>query len=78
MYLLLQVAANFRGIQLVGELIEEYGLPVVHAYMRYIQENAEQAVRDMLREFSDKQGLPEVDICLRVRTVHLQRSCTYA
>lgn len=56
------MAANFRGIQLVGELIEEYSLAVVHAYMRYIQENAEQAVRDMLREFSTQQGLPEVRI----------------
>lgn len=56
----LQVAANFRGIQLVGELIDEYSLAVVHAYMHYIQENAEQAVRDMLREFSVQQGLPEV------------------
>jgi len=46
----------------VGELIEEYSLAVVHAYMRYIQENAEQAVRDMLREFSTQQGLPEVRI----------------
>lgn len=33
----LQVAANNRGIQLVGELIEEYSLEVVQAYMRYIQ-----------------------------------------
>lgn len=32
-----QVAANNRGIQLVGDLIAEYGLPVVHAYMGFIQ-----------------------------------------
>ncbi|MCJ8738120.1 hypothetical protein PDJAM_G00031930, partial [Pangasius djambal] len=47
-----QVAANQRGSQLVGELIDTYGLDVVQAYMGYIQSNAELAVRDMLREFA--------------------------
>lgn len=32
-----QVAANQRGSQLVGELIDTYGLAVVQAYMGYIQ-----------------------------------------
>lgn len=32
-----QVAANQKGIQLVGELIGQYGLDVVQAYMGYIQ-----------------------------------------
>ena len=32
-----QVAANRRGSQLVGELIDSYGLAVVQAYMGYIQ-----------------------------------------
>ncbi|KAL8570454.1 hypothetical protein ACOMHN_034489 [Nucella lapillus] len=49
-----QVAANQKGIRLVSELIEEYTLPVVQAYMAYIQENAELAVRDMLREIARK------------------------
>ncbi|XP_066522637.1 5-oxoprolinase [Hoplias malabaricus] len=47
-----QVAANQRGSQLVGELIDCYGLAVVQAYMGYIQSNAELAVRDMLKEFA--------------------------
>nr|XP_057916017.1 5-oxoprolinase [Doryrhamphus excisus] len=47
-----QVAANQRGSQLVGELIDCYGLAVVQAYMGYIQSNAELAVRDMLRDFA--------------------------
>ncbi|MBN3300414.1 OPLA oxoprolinase, partial [Amia calva] len=47
-----QVAANRRGSQLVGELIDSYGLEVVQAYMGYIQSNAELAVRDMLKEFA--------------------------
>jgi hypothetical protein len=33
----LQVAANNKGIRLVQDLIEEYGLPTVQAYMHHIQ-----------------------------------------
>lgn len=47
-----QIAANHKGIQLVSELIDIYGLNVVQAYMKYIQENAEVAVRDMLKEIA--------------------------
>jgi 5-oxoprolinase (ATP-hydrolysing) len=50
-----QVAANTKGIALVGELIREHGLPTVQAYMAFIQSNAEAAVRDMLRDFSLRQ-----------------------
>lgn len=32
-----QVAANNRGIDLVGDLIAEHSLPVVQAYMKFIQ-----------------------------------------
>ncbi|XP_038070278.1 5-oxoprolinase-like [Patiria miniata] len=45
-----QVAANQKGINLIKELIDSYGLDVVMAYMGHIQSNAEIAVREMLRE----------------------------
>lgn len=45
-----QIAANHKGIHLVSELINSYGLNVVQAYMHHIQKNAELAVRDMLRQ----------------------------
>ncbi|KAJ3012108.1 UNVERIFIED_CONTAM: hypothetical protein HDU68_001363 [Siphonaria sp. JEL0065] len=51
-----QVAANQRGISLVQGLISEYGLNVVQAYMQFIRENAELAVRNMLIEFYKKSG----------------------
>jgi len=51
------VAANNRGIALVKALIEEYTLVYVQAYMKFIQDNAEASVRQMLRELSRKQGL---------------------
>ncbi|XP_071448499.1 5-oxoprolinase [Hetaerina americana] len=49
-----QIAANQKGIYLVCELIDVYGLDVVQAYMRYIQENAELAVRSMLKEIAQR------------------------
>ncbi|XP_052229279.1 5-oxoprolinase-like isoform X2 [Dreissena polymorpha] len=49
-----QVAANQKGIRLIKGLIDEYGLDVVQAYMAHIQDNAELAVRDMLREIASK------------------------
>ncbi|XP_057738252.1 5-oxoprolinase 1-like [Arachis stenosperma] len=44
-----QIAANQRGINLVGELIEQYGLETVQDYMNYVRLNAEEAVREMLK-----------------------------
>lgn len=58
-----QVAANQKGIQLVGELIGQYGLDVVQAYMGHIQANAELAVRDMLRAFGTAR---QARVCLEV------------
>merc|ERR1719228_1253580 len=49
-----QIAANQKGIQLVLELINSYGLEVVQAYMGHIQSNAEVAVRDMLKDIGLK------------------------
>lgn len=47
-----QIAANHKGIQLVRELIDIYGLEVVQAFMNYIQQNAAECVRDMLKEIA--------------------------
>ncbi|XP_060681659.1 5-oxoprolinase [Hemiscyllium ocellatum] len=59
-----QVAANQKGIQLVNELIDVYGLDVVQAYMAHIQNNAEVAVKEMLKKFAhrcqQRDGLLEV------------------
>jgi len=56
-----QIAANKRGIELLSNLIAEFSLTYVQAYMIYIQKNAESAVKTMLRELSLSQGLLEVD-----------------
>ncbi|KAI3632101.1 hypothetical protein MIR68_009937 [Amoeboaphelidium protococcarum] len=51
-----QIAANNRGIKLIEELIQEYSLEVVVAYMQYIRLNASSAVRDVLRRIRQKYG----------------------
>jgi len=51
-----QVAANNSGIRLLHELVNEYGLHKVEAYMRFIQRNAEMSVRGMLIDFAKKHG----------------------
>ena len=70
-----QVAANQKGINLMSELIKQYSIDVVQAYMGYVQENAATAVRDMLVKVSQTEGteLSAVDhmddgseICLKV------------
>ena len=51
-----QVAANRTGINLVLDLISEYSLKIVQSYMVFIQQNAELAVREMLKQFVKRRG----------------------
>lgn len=48
------VAANNRGIHLIQALVMEYSWPVVKFYMEAIQRNAEEAVRALLKGFSER------------------------
>jgi 5-oxoprolinase (ATP-hydrolysing) len=55
-----QIAANQQGVRDLLAMVERYTLPVVHAYMRHIQNAAEQKMRSALaklppgrREFTD-------------------------
>jgi 5-oxoprolinase (ATP-hydrolysing) len=43
-----QIAACEKGVQEVHRMIEHFGLDVVHAYMRHVQDNAEESVRRVL------------------------------
>ncbi|GAA5995268.1 uncharacterized protein JCM10292_005067 [Rhodotorula paludigena] len=51
-----QIAANNRGVQLLTALIDEYGLETVQAYMMHIRNNAEHAVRDLLKKAAMRAG----------------------
>jgi 5-oxoprolinase (ATP-hydrolysing) len=56
-YLKAQVAANQRGIDLIGDMVDQYGLDVVQAYMGHVRRAAEEAVCDSLRRLgSRKEG----------------------
>jgi 5-oxoprolinase (ATP-hydrolysing) len=48
-----QIAANAKGVDEVGKMIEHFGLDVVQAYMRHVQDNAEEAVRRVIDTLSD-------------------------
>lgn len=45
-----QIAANKKGIELVVDLMEEYGEDVVVAYMQHIMKAAEESVRALLKK----------------------------
>eukprot|EP00899_Mesostigma_viride_P023377 jgi/Mesvir1/4223/Mv25121-RA.4 len=51
-----QIAANQRGISLINELIDTYGLGMVQAYMEFVQTAAENAVRAKLKEIAATQA----------------------
>ncbi len=52
-----QVAANNKGIELIQDLIKTYSLELVLKQMQAIQENAETAVRELLKKFSTNSEL---------------------
>ena len=71
-----QVAANQKGINLISALISDYGADVVQYYMHNIQDNAELAVRNLLKGVAERnqgKALQAVDhmddgspICLKI------------
>jgi len=48
-----QVAANEKGVQELNRMVEHFGLDVVRAYMRHVQDNAEESVRRVLGVLKD-------------------------
>ncbi|MGW3230357.1 hydantoinase B/oxoprolinase family protein [Kitasatospora sp. NPDC001095] len=48
-----QIAANRKGVDEVNAMIDHFGLDVVQAYMRHVQDNAEQAVRRAVDGLTD-------------------------
>jgi len=48
-----QIAANERGAQELRKMVEHYGLETVQAYMGYVQDNAQESVRQVIEVLSD-------------------------
>ncbi|MCX7901598.1 MAG: hydantoinase B/oxoprolinase family protein, partial [Burkholderiaceae bacterium] len=48
-----QIAANEKGREELLKIVDEYGLDVVRAYMRHVQDNAEESVRRVIGVLRD-------------------------
>ncbi|MEU9213878.1 hydantoinase B/oxoprolinase family protein [Streptomyces sp. NPDC048415] len=75
-----QIAANQKGVDEVGRMIEDFGLDVVQAYMKHVQDNAEEAVRRVVDALEDGEFAYETDsgavIRVRVSVDREKRSAT--
>jgi 5-oxoprolinase (ATP-hydrolysing) len=73
-----QIAANQKGVDEVGKMIDHFGLDVVHAYMRHVQDNAEEAVRRVIDRLNDGEYRYQMDsgatIAVRVTVDRTTRS----
>ncbi len=48
-----QIAANEKGVAELRRMVDQFGLATVHAYMRHVQDNAEESVRRVLDILTD-------------------------
>ncbi|KAI9566119.1 Hydantoinase B/oxoprolinase [Boletus coccyginus] len=51
-----QIAANYKGVQLLRAMVDDYGLKTVQEYMYHIRANAENSVRNLLVEVAKRAG----------------------
>ncbi|MET8584400.1 hydantoinase B/oxoprolinase family protein [Streptomyces collinus] len=75
-----QIAANQKGVDEVRRMIGEFGLDVVQAYMRHVQDNAEEAVRRVVDALDEGEYAYETDsgavIRVQVRVDRAERRAT--
>ncbi len=51
-----QIAANEKGVQELQAMVSQFGRPTVDAYMRHVQDNAEESVRRAITALSASMG----------------------
>nr|WP_328826684.1 hydantoinase B/oxoprolinase family protein [Streptomyces ureilyticus] len=75
-----QIAANQKGVDEVARMIENFGLDVVQAYMKHVQDNAEESVRRVIDALEDGEFTYETDsgavIRVRISVDREKRSAT--
>jgi 5-oxoprolinase (ATP-hydrolysing) len=75
-----QIAANEKGAEELRRMVAQFGLDVVHAYMAHVQENAAEAVRDVITALGDGTSDYEMDngavIRVKVTVDHDTRTAT--
>ena len=73
-----QIAANEKGLQELGKMVDSFGLDVVQAYMGHVQANAEESVRRVITRLQDGQFTLPLDngaqICVAIRVNAKHRS----
>ena len=73
-----QVAANAKGEMELRRMVAHFGLDVVEAYMRHVQDNAEEAVRRLISRLDDGHFRVETDqgtaVEVRITVDHEKRS----
>jgi 5-oxoprolinase (ATP-hydrolysing) len=73
-----QIAANQKGLDELSAMVKQFGLPTVLAYMQFVQDNAEQAVRAAIVQLKDGAFTLPLDngaqVCVKVTVNHAQRS----
>jgi 5-oxoprolinase (ATP-hydrolysing) len=56
-----QIAANEKGVHELHKMVAQFGLPVVHAYMQHVQDNAAESVRRVIDALHDCEFSYEAD-----------------
>ena len=56
-----QIAANERGVQELGKMVNQYGLTTVQTYMQFVQNNAEESVRRAIDVLKNGAFIYEMD-----------------
>src|SRR5436853_619028 len=56
-----QIAANEKGVQELRRMVAHFGLDVVRAYMKHVQDNAEECVRRVIGVLRDGEFAYEMD-----------------
>jgi 5-oxoprolinase (ATP-hydrolysing) len=72
------IAANQKGVTELARIVAEFGLDVVHGYMRHVQDNAEESVRRVIGALKDGEFSYEMDdgavIRVKITINHAARS----
>ncbi len=56
-----QIAANEKGVRELHKMVAQFGLNVVHAYMKHVQDNADESVRRVIDRLHDSEFSYEAD-----------------
>ncbi len=62
-----QIAANEKGVQELRRMVDQFGLEVVQAYMRHVQDNAEESVRRVITRLKDGEFTLALDNGAQIR-----------